>query len=91
MNITEIRNAILTSDLTVADTRVLTDAIKIVRDRLAQDNIQTLCVNQRVKWVGKSKVVDLGTVKKIARANVTVLADKDGQLWRIPAAMLQAA
>lgn len=91
MNAIEIRNAILTSELTANELRILSEAIKTVRERVGQDMIGVLAVDDRVQWTGKSKVTDFGIVKKVARTTVTVRADSDGQLWRIPASMLQRA
>lgn len=90
MNATQIRDAILTSDLTAADIRTLTDAIKTVRKRIGQEVINQIAVNQRVKWTF-CNATSFGTVQKVSRTTIVVRADHDNQLWRIQASMLQAA
>jgi hypothetical protein len=90
-NAIEIRNLILTSDLSVADLTVLKDALQVVRNRVAEETIASVYVGQRVKWVGRNKIEDFGTVTKINRKKCVVQADKDMIMWNIPASMLQAA
>jgi hypothetical protein len=91
MTVNEIRAAILSSNLSMEDIYVINQALVMIKNQRAQDNINALKVNERVKWVNKNKSTEFGIIKKISRTTVNVLSENDNMMWKIPASMLLVA
>ena len=89
LSITEINHAIMFGDLTNDQLNSVVEAIKFARGRLIKNNIWTMCLGDKVKFVNRRGQTEVGSVVKIAKKYVSV---KVGMTqWRVPANMLEKA
>lgn len=89
MDIKQINSAIMFNTWTDAQLNSMIDAIKFARADLQKQNIRSITLGSKVRWVGpKNPRGEQGTVQKIARKFVTV-KNSQGVLWKVPANMLE--
>lgn len=89
LSINEINHAIMFGDLTNDQLNSVVEAIKFARGRLIKNNIWTMCLGDKVKFVNRRGQTEVGSVVKIAKKYVSV---KVGMTqWRVPANMLEKA
>ena len=87
MNVAEIKQAILNSNLTESDINEVFEALKVARHNLGQDTLCSIRIGNKVQWYGKGRgEIVTGVVTKVNRTRVNVLVD--GLTWAVPASML---